>query len=96
MLTIWKESIPITDSFGIALPKDAKTLSVQPQGGQVCIWFLCDPQNVKLLRQFRIFGTGHPIEELEGFRFVGTFQLPVGLVFHLFERDWPHPSRRED
>jgi hypothetical protein len=88
MKTIWKFPLEITDRPNIPMPGGAEVLSVQVQNGNPCIWAIVNPESPPAARQFRILGTGHPIENLSLSTdiFIGTFQLPsYGLVFHLFE-----------
>ena len=93
--TIWKFPLRAADTFAIEMPTNARLLHVGVQNEQACVWALVDPSAPKEQRRFRLYGTGHPIgadhpmagDPLEGFDFVGTFQLQEGmmpLVFHLF------------
>ena len=84
--TIWKFSIEAADLFGVDMPEGSEILSVQEQHGKPCIWALVDPGRKKVNRTFCIYGTGHPVGNVESKKFIGTFQLAGGnLVFHLFE-----------
>ena len=84
-LTIWKFSAPITDRFQLVMPIGAKLLSVQLQNGDPQIWALVDPHADVERRTFAWVGTGLPVPvKAERAIFVGTVQLPSGLVFHLF------------
>jgi len=86
MKTIWKFPVSMTDSIGIEMPVGARVLTVQVQHGQPYIWVEVDPEAQKEHRSFRLFGTGHPIEEGFVLDYVGTFQMhDGGLVFHLYE-----------
>jgi len=86
MKTIWKFKIELEDTFSIEMPKDAEILTIQEQESLIQMWALLNPNAEKEIRNFEIFGTGHPVGE--GVRkYIGTFQLREGrLVFHLFER----------
>ena len=87
MLTIWKFPLRVDDDVRVPMPRGAQVLAVQEQHGAPCIWALVDPEAQKDLRHFRIVGTGHPFEEADAYRHLGTFQMHGGaLVFHLFER----------
>lgn len=82
-MTIWKFPLQITDVQTIEVPTAGKLLSVQVQHQVPCIWALVDPKQPKELRKIRIYGTGHPIDQLG--QFIGTFQVQAGaLVFHVF------------
>lgn len=89
MNTIWKLGVPIKDAFSLELPSGAAVLCVQVQGtgGAPHIWAEVNPENPKKERKFRLFGTGHPIENPNELRYIGTFQEDDGhLIFHLYEQ----------
>ena len=84
--TIWKYPFEIKDEICLEMPEQAQILTVQVQAGTACIWALVspNPHRIAAKRWFRIYGTGHPVDEPG--QYVGTFQLHGGaLVFHLFE-----------
>ncbi len=86
--TIWKFPVVIDDSFVLALPVGAKVLSVQAQNDAPNMWVLLDQDTKQpfVNRLFRVYGTGHMIQDRLTLEFIGTFQLMGGrLVFHLFE-----------
>ena len=88
MLRVYKYSVPVEDYFGLDLPQGSKILTVQVQYGEPQIWALVNAQTqVVETRQFRVAGTGHPIEESEDeLTYIGTFQLSGGgFIGHLFE-----------
>lgn len=87
MQSIHKYPVPIVDDVEIELPVGAQVLTVQVQMDKPFIWALVSKDTVRTeMRQFRLIGTGHPIED-DAKRYVGTFQLHGGdLVFHLFEK----------
>lgn len=90
MHTIWKFSIPQTDTFRLDLPSGARFLDVQVQHGAPQAWFLLDPDAEKEARRFVLVGTGHPVPEQEKLKHLGTFQLFTGeLIVHLFEYEAP-------
>jgi hypothetical protein len=83
MKSIWKFPVEVTDEQSVEMPIGAQALSVQVQGGQVCLWALVDIKAETEERLVQIFGTGHPVAN-EG-TFVETFQMQGGaLVFHAF------------
>lgn len=84
MITIWKFRLRLTGEQTLALPRGAQILSVQDQGGSICIWVSVDTQAEPELRHFYIFETGYPIENIALKRFVGTVQQD-SLVWHVFE-----------
>ena len=86
MATIYKYAFEVTDHVSIAMPEGADLLCVQTQGHTQCIWAIVNPDLPLETRRFRVYGTGHPLDETPGI-YVGTFQLMGGsLVFHVFER----------
>jgi hypothetical protein len=94
MHSVYKYPIPVEDEFTISMPTGAVVLTVQTQrrgqGGlareEPNIWALVDPTAPHEPRHFRLAGTGHPIEEEELGRYVGTFLVRDGqLVFHVWE-----------
>lgn len=86
--SIWKfELSPIQDVVSVLMPAGAKTLSAQAQFDSLCVWALCDVDEVaRDWRYFRIFGTGHAIPTDLDLKFLGTTQMHGGrLVLHIFE-----------
>ena len=82
---IWKWTLAVTDKQSLQMPKGAKILTVQEQGGMPQLWAYCDPTEPLETRTFRIVGTGNPIDQDPG-DYIGTFQMRDGaLVFHVFE-----------
>lgn len=82
--TIWKFVLAEGSLQKIRMPKDAKVLTVQMQHGTACLWVLVDPVANEEDRWFRVYGTGHDIQD-EG-TYIGTFQMKGGLyIFHVFE-----------
>lgn len=76
------------DVFCMEMPKGARVLSLQTQGGVPMLWALVDPAKTHKpeKRWFRIAGTGHPIADVDSYTFIGTFQVMSGkLVFHVWE-----------
>ncbi len=87
--TIWKFQLEIKDEQSILMPAGAEILTVQVQHGIPCVWALVLPSVPMEQREFRIYGTGHPVDDSEIFlSYIGTYQLQEGsLVFHVFERN---------
>lgn len=86
-MTIWKFPFGLSDIVPIAMPKGAKPLHVEEQHGQACLWALVDESAPTEVREFRVVGTGHPLDdEFLGARHVGTFQASGGaFVWHVFD-----------
>lgn len=87
MKTIYKYPVPIADEPTIELPLSCTVLHFAAQNGEPFIWCLVEadePRTIK--RRFRLAGTGHPIEDRDEGRYIGTVHLRGGaLVLHLFE-----------
>lgn len=86
MKVVYKYEVPWCEA--IDMPSGAKILSVHGQHNKVCLWALVDPNSPHIHRRFKVFGTGHPIENdlAERLSFVGTVHLEdVALVLHVFE-----------
>lgn len=61
MGTIWKFPIDM-DGFVLTLSSNARVVHVAMQGDQPCVWIQHHPEaGEQLKREFRVFGTGHPI-----------------------------------
>jgi len=76
------------DKMEVLMPVGAKILSFQSQGGIPCIWALVNTNAKKhQLRKFFIVGTGEPMTSmaLAGLEYIGTAQMSLYLVYHLFE-----------
>lgn len=83
MITIHKFEVPITEEFELLLPEGYQILDVQTQRGTPQLWVLLDTEPPKFSRKFSVRGTGHRADGLGG-GYIGTFQVPGNLVFHLF------------
>jgi hypothetical protein len=82
---IYKWTLSITDRQDLPLPKGARVLTVQVQGGMPQLWALVDPAAPIVHRTFDTYGTGHGMPDQPG-EYVGTYQMEDGaLVFHVFE-----------
>lgn len=85
-MKIWKFSLDIIDQQTIAMPLDAKILTVQMQMGGAQLWALCNENQTQTEdRSIAIYGTGNPMPEEPG-EYIATFQGMGGaLVWHAFE-----------
>jgi len=89
MKTIWKFETPFESTFKLDLPEDARILCVQrdKKTSIPCIWVLLETNDVKVERQFILYGTGHSINTNVEMKYIGTYQYQNGeFVGHLFER----------
>ena len=84
-MEVWKYVIPSDEKFEVSMPRGSRVLTVQQQRQNYCMWFLCDPKNLREIRKFSLYHTGVPIAEDIG-EYIGTFQVHNGAtVLHLFE-----------
>lgn len=85
-MRIWKYEIPVTDLIKLEIPENSKFLDVQVQDDKVVVWYLVrHTEAPKKTVKFRIYGTGHFVEDSLQ-TYLGTFQLLGGaFVGHLFE-----------
>lgn len=84
-MKIWKWLIYATDRQTLMMPKGAKLLDAQMQGGQLCLWALCNQDAPTEPRYLAVYGTGNPMPDDPG-EYLATFQMSGGaLVFHVFE-----------
>ncbi len=86
MEKIFKYPVATMPEFVIAMPRNAKILTVQNQYGNPMLWALVNPEAETEQRKFRVFGTGHTIKDLNGAEYIATYQLNDGtFIGHLFE-----------
>ena len=86
MQTIYKFPLDNTSGkYSFELPKDAEVLLVKVQRDVPCLWVKLDLDAPKIVRQFRLYGTGHPIEENSLYHHGSFFMQEGRFVFHLFE-----------
>lgn len=87
-LRIWKWSLTTAFEHDLDLPTGAQLLTLQLQGDNPTLWFLCDANAPVIRRRLVIYGTGWPLPDSPG-QYLGTFQAGA-LVWHVFEA--PHPT----
>lgn len=86
MSTVFKYPIPINDESEIHMPRGADIICVDVQNGLPHLWARVDPEAPIVVRHFRMAGTGHPLNDDEVGKHIGSVQLRGGtLVFHIFE-----------
>lgn len=83
-MTIWK--FPISPlNFNVLMPQGAEILSVGTQNDKPHIWAIVDPRLPKVRRVVYSAGTGtEALPEPHG-RFIGTYFLDCGEVYHVFD-----------
>jgi len=89
-IEIWKYTLAVKHSQVVEMPKHAKLLTVQVNLGEPCVWAAVNTQETYEKRVLITYGTGHPVQEITLFPFLGTYQLeqadlPFPLVFHVFD-----------
>lgn len=85
MKTIFKYQLSITDTQIIKMPKGADPFTAQFQGDDLCVWAAVESDAELEDREFRIFGTGAPLDLSGVFRFLNTVQQGP-LVWHIFTK----------
>ena len=71
----------------VLMPIDATILSVHEQGESLFFWALIDTDNQMVFRNFKVFGTGWNIPDVDeetDLVYLGT-AYPEPFVFHVFE-----------
>lgn len=89
---VWKFELPIDQAeFTVPMPA-GYPLSVQVQNGVPVLWAVVMPETAdageRRPRRFTWVATGQPMPESIGNfvkSFLGTLQLPSGIVLHLFQ-----------
>jgi len=86
MRKIFKYEFEIEKRFSLNLPMVNEIVHVECQDGTPCIWAIVDPDVATEPTDFRVVGTGHPIEddEYDTLYHQGTFQQGP-FVWHLFQ-----------
>lgn len=83
MKKVFKYILEVSDIISVSMPAGAKPLHFDMQNGQLCLWALVTPANPEQFYQFRMAGTGHPIDTCG--EFINTLILhDRALVFHFF------------
>ena len=80
MKTIYK--YPLSEA--VQMPKGAKILTAQDQGGQIFIWAEVDSHaRTDKTREFLIIGTGQELPNLDNWQYVATVQQGI-FVWHIY------------
>lgn len=86
MNIIYKYKLELGEVDQITMPEKANILQIGAQHGSLWIWALVDTDNPDETRTFRLYGTGHEIEDLKNLQYIGTVSVMEGrLVLHVFE-----------
>jgi hypothetical protein len=85
-MRIYKYWLPIADMYAIMMPIGAEVLSVQAQDGLLCVWAKVDPNAARVGTVFRIYGTGHPLDDTVDTvqEYLGTVQID-SMVWHVYK-----------
>jgi len=82
---VWKYPIHTAQEV-ISMPVESEILSAGAQGDQIFLWAKVDDSHRAYeAREIIVAGTGHNLPEGVDLEFLGTVQMPNGLVFHVFE-----------
>lgn len=86
MKKIFKYNLLCIGSQTIDLPYSIEIISVIEQRGEIVVYGIIDTEDVKYPREFRVYGTGHPLDEdIEDFIFLDTVSTEKGiLILHIF------------
>ena len=87
MRQVFRTAIPVDDTWHTVVLSGPILHVATRFEDQVEIWHLHNPGLVEFPRTFRVFGTGHHIDEDAG-KHIGTAITPNDgrFVWHLFER----------
>jgi hypothetical protein len=85
---IFKYPLKIEDEQIVLIGGGGQVLSVGVQDNRLFVWALVDQSYNAVPIRFYIVGTGNPANHVaSNLRFVGTVQMPNGLVWHVFVED---------
>ena len=86
MKAIHKYSLQRIGSQLVNVPHEIEIVSILEQDNVIVVYGIVDSEDKKFPREFRVYGTGHPLDEdIEDFRFLGTVSTENGaLMWHVF------------
>lgn len=86
MQQVWKFPLRLNDdgSSDVEMPADARVIHVGVTGRTICLWAIVSPDAEKVVRQFRVVGTGWPMSKVG--RHLGSvvITLETTYVWHVF------------
>lgn len=86
-MKIFKYKIELTDHPSIDMPINAKILHLDDQYGDLFLWAEIDEEETVVPTSFRIYGTGHLLDEgHSSYTFIGTVLDRRGLVWHIYKK----------
>ena len=74
MNTIYKFPFEVKYEFTLNMLRGASVIHVEAQNGVPCMWAEMETDQPLEDRKFRVFGTGHPITDVEDMSYLGMFQ----------------------
>lgn len=83
MQTIYKYPIIFGDTVRVNMPFDSKILKIAKQNDFWYLWALVNPDEVEVVRNIHIYGTGQLVPESAG-KFITTV-LDDNFVWHFFD-----------
>ncbi len=86
MRTIFK--YPLAESsgtFSLQIPAGGSILTAQVHAGKGTLWVMVDSDAQRVTRKFRVCYTDNYCPAGHKSEYIATYQLPTGLVCHLFE-----------
>lgn len=81
---IFKYQMPVLEEFTMELPKGAKIIRVQDQGGMFWLWAVVDTRAPKETRHFRAFKTGGHIPDDLTLNYIGFCAVHVQMELGLY------------
>ena len=87
VLTIWKYPLKVAETQVVEMPKGSEIISAMAIGEDNFIWARVDAgEPKKEIKEIRVIGTSHPIQEDEKLRHIGTTTMMDNkLIWHIFE-----------
>lgn len=88
MKKIYKYPLEIQDEQVVLLPTGAEILTVQSILDKAYLYAMVNPTAPNdMAVTIHMFGTGHPVQDSDLLKYIGTFQIYGGhLVLHVFRQ----------
>ena len=88
MKAIWKFPLDLDVRQVVKMPKGAKTLDIQMQNGQFCLWALVDTAAEKVDVVICVHGTGHDVQDADMEKQIYLSTVQRGrYVWHFFKEE---------
>ncbi len=88
MNVIYKYELKIEDAGVITTPLDSTLLKIAEQDGKLFAWLMVDTTEDNTEMHFRIYGTGHEIDDcccgFTDYNYFDSILMSNGLVWHVF------------